>query len=37
LYINTEVLKKTIEEIDVNSKDGAYVFGFILEGARWDA
>jgi dynein heavy chain, axonemal len=36
LYIQTDITKKTIEEIDVVPKDGAYVFGFILEGARWD-
>ena len=36
LYIQTDVTKKTIEEIDGVAKDGAYVFGFILEGARWD-
>lgn len=36
LYINTDILKKSVEEIDHNAKDGAYVFGFILEGARWE-
>jgi len=36
LYIQTEVTKKSIEEIDAVGKDGAYVYGFILEGARWD-
>jgi dynein heavy chain len=29
-------MKKTIEEVDTWSKEGAYVYGFILEGARWD-
>lgn len=29
-------MKKSIEEIDSYSKDGAYVYGFIIEGARWD-
>lgn len=36
LYIQTEVLKRSIEEIDASAKEGCYVFGFILEGARWD-
>ena len=36
LYIATEITKKTVEEIEAAGKDGAYVFGFILEGARWD-
>jgi dynein heavy chain len=37
LYIQTEVLKRSIEEIDGPAKEGSYVFGFILEGARWDS
>lgn len=36
LYISTEIQKKSIEEIDTYGKDGSYVFGFIIEGARWD-
>lgn len=36
LYIQTDITKKTIEEIDTTPKDGSYVYGFILEGARWD-
>jgi dynein heavy chain len=36
LYIQTEVTKRSIEEIEGTAKEGAYVFGFILEGARWD-
>ena len=32
----TEVTKKTPEQIDVPSRDGAYVHGLTLEGARWD-
>jgi dynein heavy chain len=36
LYIQTDVTKKTIEEVDTVAKDGSYVFGFVLEGARWD-
>lgn len=37
LYIQTEITKRTIEEIDSNAKEGSYVYGFILEGARWDS
>jgi dynein heavy chain, axonemal len=36
LYIQTEVTKRNIEEIEGSAKEGAYVYGFILEGARWD-
>lgn len=36
LYIQTDITKKAIEEIDSIPKDGAYCYGFILEGARWD-
>ena len=36
LYIQTEVTKKSIEEIEGIAREGAYVYGFILEGARWD-
>jgi len=25
-----------VEEIEAVGKDGAYVIGFILDGARWD-
>ena len=32
----TEVTKRTPEQIDVPSRDGAYVHGLTLEGARWD-
>jgi len=35
LYIATEFTKKSIEEIDAAAKDGAYAYGFLLEGARW--
>jgi dynein heavy chain len=30
------VTKKSMEEIEAVGKEGAYVIGFILEGARWD-
>lgn len=36
LYIQTDITKKSVEEIEGSPKDGAYCFGFILEGARWD-
>lgn len=36
LYIATEITKKSVEEVDAAAKDGAFVFGFILEGARWE-
>jgi len=35
LYISTEFTKKNIDEIDAHAKDGAYAYGFLLEGARW--
>lgn len=37
LYIQTEITKKMPGEIDGYPKEGAYVFGFHIEGARWDA
>merc|ERR1711943_112422 len=37
LYIQTEVTKKTAEEVDSRTRDGAYVSGLALEGARWNA
>ena len=37
LTISTEFSKKSIEEVENNPpKDGAFVYGFLLEGARWD-
>ena len=37
LQISTEFTKKSIEEIEQNApKDGAYCYGFLLEGAKWD-
>lgn len=31
-----EVTKRAPDQIDVPARDGAYVFGFVMEGARWD-
>eukprot|EP00744_Colponema_vietnamica_P000937 GILI01001621.1.p1 GENE.GILI01001621.1~~GILI01001621.1.p1 ORF type:complete len:2798 (-),score=990.63 GILI01001621.1:124-7776(-) len=36
LNISTDVTKRTLEEIDGPARDGAYVYGLYLEGARWD-
>jgi len=39
LYIQTDILKKWYWEIDAKdggAKEGAYVFGMQVEGARWD-
>merc|ERR1711957_579167 len=37
LYIQTEVTKKMHNEIEGMPRDGAYVFGFHVEGARWES
>ena len=37
LYIQTEVTKKMHNEIEGQPRDGAYVFGFHVEGARWES
>ncbi len=34
LVIQTEVTRKTVDEIDARSRDGAYISGLYLEGAR---
>lgn len=37
LQVFTEVTKREFGQVDSHSKDGAYVTGMFLEGARWDA
>eukprot|EP00944_MAST-04C_sp_MAST-4C-sp1_P004548 g4548.t1 len=32
----TEVTKKTFEQIDQHAKDGAFISGMYMQGARWD-
>jgi dynein heavy chain len=32
----TEVTKKSFQDIDGPSREGAYVHGLFVEGARWD-
>jgi len=36
LQVNTEVTKRDVRQVDAAAKDGAYVTGMYLEGARWD-
>ena len=36
LTLLTEVTRKTADQIDGPSKDGAYIHGLVMEGARWD-
>ena len=36
VMIATDVTKKSVDEIDQNAKEGSYIFGLVLEGARWD-
>lgn len=34
----TDVTKKiAIDEVDVHSRDGAYIIGLSIQGARWDS
>jgi len=37
VMIATDIMKKQYpEEVDQVARDGAYIFGLVLEGARWD-
>ena len=36
LVITTEVLKRKVQDVEGASRDGAYVHGFSVVGARWD-
>jgi len=36
LVIMTDVTKRSVEQTDTKARDGAYVTGFNLEGARWN-
>jgi len=36
LAVYTDVTKKEAKQVDAHSKDGAFVTGMFLEGARWD-
>jgi ABC-type dipeptide/oligopeptide/nickel transport system ATPase component len=36
LVIQTDVSRKTVEQTDSHARDGAYVTGLHLEGARWN-
>jgi len=37
LQVFTDVTKKEAKQVDTESKDGAFVTGMFLEGARWDS
>jgi len=36
LIVQTDVSRKTVDQIDSRARDGAYVSGLYLEGARWN-
>jgi dynein heavy chain len=37
MALNVDVLKKTREEMTAPPREGAYICGLYMEGARWDA
>lgn len=37
LTVQTDITKKNWNEVEALPKDGAFVFGFHIEGARWDS
>lgn len=36
LVVNTDVTKRNAGDVDAPSRDGAFVFGMSMQGARWD-
>lgn len=36
LVIATDVTRKTVEQTDTRARDGAYIYGLYMEGARWN-
>ncbi|OQS01914.1 dynein heavy chain [Thraustotheca clavata] len=36
LQITTDITKRTLDSLDAPSRDGQFIYGLSLEGARWD-
>merc|ERR1711871_1344166 len=36
LYIQTDVTKKSVEDIESSNRDGCFITGLYIEGARWN-